>query len=278
MSFNSSKHYRGEIKDLVTKFNAWNEEAVLQKAKFGDSTYNPQWQNYSPEHQKELTNKVRADLLTDYKAKASKLKEDILKNRKYIIQDIGKIKFPNLSSESESTRLIGETQTNSAIQYLATAKPSPAILETIKEAFNLNRTDFAFTIADRIMSNYFTKKQIEGMSKEEINTNLEQVKKSMTIFDEKTPEGKLIQGITEVLTAFPGKAKLDELQTELENFTPLEKSADSIINQLNDRRTIIQAPGIWNDLNEKERQEMIAGLHGLPLVQRVAFTRMTAGK
>jgi hypothetical protein len=272
--FTSSQTFRGEIKNLITKYNAWNDNAILHKAKFGDTTYNPYWINYTPEHQKELMNKVRVDLLNEYKGKASTLKDNILKNRKYIVEDIGKIKFPNISSTNETTRLIGETQINSANLFLSSDKSHQNIIEAIKTALNMNRTDYAFTIADRITGGYYTKEQIENMTPEQRGENLTLVEKSIGVHIGNTKEGKLVQAINEVLTAFPGKAKLDELQTELEAFTPLEKSADSIINQLNDGRTIIQAPTIWNDLNEKERQEMIAGLHGASLVERIAFKRI----
>ena len=225
----STTYLRSSIKDLYTAYS--------KRQKNIEATMPNGFRLYNAEVQASMIDTERKKIQTEFKGKAVELQKKIASERKQVRLDIGRVRFPGLTSKDPGERAIAETQINSALLFLSTPHSSEAIASALRDAIDLKRNDFAFTLIDNVLAGI--PKDISGQDKPS------------------EAQKVLLNEIADIENSFNGKAKLDELQAELKGMPILETIANEFKAQIDAGEQAIALPELFPDLNDNERNEMI---------------------
>jgi len=224
----SAEYLRGSIKDLSTAYGK-RQKNILATMPNG-------FRLYTAEVQASMVARGREEIVEEYKSKVVELQKKIASERKQVRLDLGRVRFPGLTSKDPTERAIAESQMNSALLFLSTPHSAEAIASAIRDAMDLNRKDFAFTLIDNVLA---------GIPKE---------------FGQDKPseaQQALLNEIAEIENSFDGKGKLDELHAELKNIPALKTMADDFQRQVEAGSQAVILPELFPSLSEEERNGML---------------------
>ena len=233
-----TEHLHTSIKDLYLGYRLQQRE-LSEKIKRDEAKvlqYAPEYQALKRQEADAETQKVRTQILGTFKPKLADLKGWIASEQKQVRLDIGRVRFPGLTSKDPSERAIAESQINSALLFLSTPHSAEAIASALRDAIDLNRNDFAFTLIDNVKA---------GIPKE---------------FGQDKPseaQQALLNEIAEIEKSFEGKAKLDEAQAELGKLPALQTMADDFQRQVEAGSQAVILPELFPSLSEEERNGMM---------------------
>ena len=251
----STANLRSSIKELYLAYGLQQRE-LSEQIKRNEAKvlqYAPAYQAVEKEKLNAETQKARTQILQTFKPKIADFKGKVASDWKQVRLDIGRVRFPGLTSKDPSERAIAETQINSALLFLSTPHSSDAIASALRDAMDLNRKDFAFTLIDNVLA---------GIPKE---------------FGQDKPseaQQALLNEIADIERSFDGKAKLDELQAELKTLPALQTIADDFQRQVEAGSQAVILPELFPVLSEEERNGMMQDLEARGnLTDRVHFKR-----
>jgi len=206
----STKDLAERVKNEVSSFNTriTNTPGKLQFTV-------PNFRQFTSEGQQSEIQKAKTQIRAESRQKALDLQAEVAKEKRDVTLKVGKIKFPNATNTDPSLRAAGETQINSALLFLSTPKSTSAIVSAVKNAFEMNRPEFAFTVTDSILTEYEGKRETVPQS----HTDRDKAK-------------RLTESLHELVKTFSGKAQLDEVEAELDGFRPLETMTEEFVEQL----------------------------------------------
>lgn len=252
----SVSYLRSSIKDLYLAYRLQQQE-LSEKIKRDEARvrqYAPEYQALKRQEADAETQKLRTQILGTFKPKLADLRGNIASDRKQVRLDIGRVRFPGLTSKEPSERAIAESQINSALLFLSTAHSAEAIASAIRDAMDLNRNDFAFTLIDNVRAGI--PKDISGQDKPS------------------EAQSVLLSEIKDIENAFEGKAKLDELQAELKKLPALQTMADDFQRQVEGGSQTVILPELFPVLSEQERNGMMLDLEARRnIAEQVHFKR-----
>jgi hypothetical protein len=234
-----TEHLHTSIKDLYLGYRLQQRE-LSEKIKRDEAKvlqYAPAYQALKRQEADAETQKVRTQILGTFKPKLADLKGWIASERKQFRLDIGRVRFPGLTSKDPSERAIAESQINSALLFLSTPHSAEAIASALRDAIDLNRTDFAFTLIDNVLAGI--PKDISG---QDAPSEAQKV---------------LLSEIMEIENSFDGKGKLDELEAELKKLPALQTMADDFQRQVEAGSQAVILPELFPSLSEEERNGML---------------------
>ncbi|MFH0990271.1 MAG: hypothetical protein V1799_09700 [bacterium] len=236
------------IKSLAELRNSFNREMQGIPARL--SKENRNFQNYTADYQSEEIKKAKSSTVEAYKSKVNSLATNILNEKKNLLRNSQKVKYPNLTNGDTTLQAMGEAQVNSALLFLSTPHTSEAITKAIQNAFDLGRNDFAFTLIENILSNI--PRDISGQPK-----------------PSETQKG-LIAGINEIVNSFKGNEKLEEIQSKVAGIEKILVMIDEFKTEVDSGVEYIRIAGLAPYLSESERAEMLSHT-GKNLTQEISF-------
>ena len=127
---------------LQASITAYNEKKrALHTAFFQDNEHSESWKVEQRQRKQEELKNEYAGNLVDIQNRLSKAESNTA-------LQVGRIKFPLVSSTLNENRTVGELQRNSAELYLAREHSHAGILSSIRSALMLGRMDYAFLVIE----------------------------------------------------------------------------------------------------------------------------------
>jgi len=183
---------------LQASITAYNEKKrALHTAFFQDNEHSESWKAEQRQRkQKELKNEYAANLV-DIQNRLSKAESNTA-------LQVGRIKFPLVSSTLNENRTVGELQRNSAELYLAREHSHAGILSSIRSALMLGRVDYAFSVIEGARE---AVKPVNGMLSQEGKQFLQDLAQIEQGFDTTGNLGALageLAGVPEIVETLKG--------------------------------------------------------------------------
>ena len=138
--------------------------------------------------------------------KLNKVSNDVILDKGKLNKQKNTISYPNISNSQTgilSKSLEGEIQVNNALLFLSTPQPPELIIESLKEAIDQNRIDFASTIFKKILIEF----------PKDVTSENELKKDSEKYF--------LINSVKTIYDSFKEKTGLAEIENDLMEFEKL---------------------------------------------------------
>ena len=206
-----------KLVDMARSFNTASAD-VLRSVKRSDPTF----ESYRAEVQQKYVDAARQKLRAETTATLADVRKSIDSELQAVPLTIASIRYPNTTSKDSAARVAGEMQLAASRAFLA-VDPSPdALAMEVKEAFAMQRIDYASELVGRATS---------------LHVDLRQV-----------------------LESWEGTAKLVEIEREAALLQIASRMADTFSSQLNQKAERVVLVDAWPLMNEQERVQGMAAL------------------
>jgi hypothetical protein len=204
---------------------------------------------------------VRATMIQTEKGKAKvenltrlcEFRDKITSGKVKDTLSIAKAKQPNLTSKDGAEKAIGEAQVQNAFSFLQTHPTGERVLSAIRDALVTGRIDYATTLMDNALND--VSRDISGQA---------------------TPTDAQKQLEVELATlweTFPGRAEIEEAQSDLQALEKAEKIVKDLTAQEEAGKEYLLSPELFPVLTEDERQDAVLHAQGGSFVETVALRR-----
>lgn len=225
------------INRLKDEFNH-SLENIPDYSKFIDSEREAKKKSFIEGEQTKITEKLDRTL------------KSVISDKEKLNKQKNKIFYPNLSDNQTgilSKSLEGKIDINNGYLFVNVPQPSELIIQTLNEAIEQERIDFASTIFKKILS---------------------QLPKDITSENELKKDKEkyyLITSVKAVYDSFREKTGIDKIENEITGFEKLEKKINNFKMLVDSGEHFIFFPEDYSKMNDSEKRKANIFVNSLPV-------------
>lgn len=247
----SAKFRLQQLREFRTsRNNVLNVDAI----RFSFEHSLPTWPMWKPEEQADAIKKKRDEHLPEMQKRLSHIQQEIASEMKDAKAGIDRLKYPLRSSKDIELVTLGTQRQTNALLFLNGNPSEERIAKEIREAFQRGEVDYGFSLFENCLNDI--RRDLAGK----------------VILTE--PRKWLQAELETIYGSFPGKAKLDELESELKGFATAELIAQDFAGQEEAGAASLVSVELFPFLSENERLESMQQVAARGnLMESVSFKR-----